>query len=658
MTRSLLVLAFVLAFVGVRCTDTEAHSVTPGATAAEINALITTVSTDGGGTITFSPGAYTLEASLVLKDNVTLHAPLHNTILICGASMANGPVDDDANALIKIHGVLDTTTLDSTLNVSAKEGTLTWSVAASPPDGALVGRWIYVEGNNLGDDVPYGSGGNLYLLQEMARVVGNTGGTLALAIPSAQYHKMGLPARGVLPVLAARVTGNFTLDCTTNPVAAGISLRYAAGWYIDGTRFKGFTRSGINVAKGSTQGQIRRIHSLGRNNALLFLDSATRVDVADVTTDPQATDRQHPSLGTTRGTVTLRNRSSDITMRDLSLRRVPIGILHWGGHRIEFVNVLVDDIDATVAYARLEAAGEDQAGTDRGWCYCGNSNMPALSELSQYVRISGLRCSKLNTLSTSDYAIYVHDTRALRGDIQVDHFSQAALSGVLIKDSNGHLDYVRVQGTSFGLVTSGTYAQVDITQFDFDGAHATGTGGVAIQFNNRGAQSSLKIGRARLAPAQGGYVRFGNDFVNNPDFYLEIDYLITEEGRWSGVRPVLNASGGTLSVGDLVEIDPMSSVNAPRVRTSTAPNVRPAVVAVGASQDVGSNGAILLVSPLPADIATIRCTAAAVPVGDHVVQSSTAGRCVSASSPAAHTSAGKVVIGKDAGAEGVVTVSR
>ncbi len=585
-------------------------------------------------------------------------------------------MDDVANHVIGACGVLDTSITNTLLSVRAVKRNSTITVVN--PGTSVAGGYLLLQGHNLafsagGDDALLESDGEDVILSEVVQI-GSTyvsGTALPMKWPIRQHHGIVEPTSviAVTPVLGFAVR-DMHLDCSNGvTTAVGVLARYAIGIQVHGISVSGCTRATVECV-GVKDFYSNKFHSKGSNNNWFHLISVCDGDVSEFSGD-DGVPRNNP-LGSPRYPFLLKNRCTNVVIRDGSLNGTSAGMYACGGEHLVFHNISVRNVKITDAdYVRMVASGELQDGgaVVLGW---GAGYGPlGIAEFGFGFTLSNIRIEDIEAPSTGAWtssvpfrgrAFYLHDVLRLQAsNIEiVNRGAESYCCGMVLSDTGGLVSNLMVLGYTVGLAVENVSTAMQIDGFMWDGRRGDSPNdSIPIHLNYHGTNGhTLRINGLRHSSGFSG-CRFGASFLTDAvgDGGLVFTDVICDDGNWSRVIVAYNNTGTSFNVGDIVEIDPTWAGDGLRVRIpdtgSTGYERRLAVVANGAPKDYGT--AWILIAPLPQEGASAMASSGAIAYGDALKL--TTGRRLQADNTVDGTPrVGRALTRKAAGAEGMITI--
>lgn len=650
------------------------YVVQPSASLADLNAAIAEASAaaavDGLQRVVYLPGGIYQLGTILGASRVRLKGQAGRTIL---RTTATGGADVPTNAAILADGTINASKMSTTLTAAVPKNSTSIAVAAAGTIAA--GDYILIEGHNDAGAPQDGlteSDGTSVVLSEIVRVDASyvSGLTIPLAWPTRQHHGTNnITVRAITPVVDFEVC-DLTIQGSTGgaTTANGIFARYCVGFRASGIATSGCSRMAVDVL-GCRDVRLEELHSKGTNNGWLMLTSVIGARVRTLTGD-QGVARVHPS-GYPRYPVLLRSRCTDCDIDDVHLTGVAAGMYVAGAKHTRIGDVDVTDVTASTAvYDRMVLSGEiqDTALLVLGF---GTGYGPlALAEFAFDVTIESIRVEDVRAPNEAAWtnpapfkaqAVYLHDV--LNGHVgQISVINRGITgnthltSGVMISDYLGHIDSISVAGYVYGLAFANSQNHVVIDRYRYVSGGGQSPGSTIPIYVDHSTPNNhtIHIREASFENASSGF-RTGPSFAG--DFRFRIDHLVYDGVEWTDVIIGRNESATSFTQADVVEMDATHQVNDfVRVvdpNTGVAAHERRlAAVVSGAPNDLGTG--YMLVCPLPARLASVKATTAAVNKGALIEYAATR-RC--AEDAAAAHPFGKSLTYKAAGAEGIIRVT-
>jgi len=631
--------------------------------AASIAATLNTILA-AGDDVRLLDGSYVLETALVVPTLRSVRgAGSGRTLVTTSLAPAAGSADDPTNALIKLQGTVDTTYLNTTLSANAAKGATSIAVTAA---GTLVaGQWIRLHGHNNtvgGHSGIDGSSGANITLTEIVKVASSYAGglTVPLASPLQQYHTAtnggvgtACVVTGVVPVERVRLEG-FDIAAESGTMAVAILADFADDLTIRDVTGAGFSRALVNLRLGTRDFDLDRLHSRGECNAVVVFDSTMAGRVGTISSS-QLGKRFHAN-GIPRAGAVYYNRCTSITHERIDIKRHVRAGWVLNGVDLSWDYVHGDDLDLT------EAAARDPSNAIACfWQQC-TSPLADVEFGSNHVFGTMTWTNCRQTVNTElQCALWLHDVHgttigSVRGsNEEASPNASPFAGGIWMQDVYGSIGSIYLNGVNYGLHSRGAYATVAIGTYENDARSGSGVAGViGIMINHSGAVGGgPRIGLYRFSNLANP-VYAGSDFTGaaTKDFDFEIGTIDAEGTIFRDCVLAKNVSGGTLAVGDLVEVSSASPAGTREMVNHSAANQRGAMVATA----VAGNNLYGMVSMAPVSRAAVLCTTAAVAVGDIMEASATAKQAVVNNAATAPNRIGRALRSKAGGSTGVVPI--
>ncbi len=628
--------------------------------AAEIQAAINALSARGGGTVELFEDTYTLETSLLAKSNVSIVGYGGRRATLSPISSWSGTADDPTNALIRITPALGS--LSTTLSVAAPKGSTSLTLASV--SGLAAGDYLRIQGHNTSGDQSYAdSDGTGVTLTSLVKVASLPGGSVVnLTAPLLVYHGSGMAVQQITPVQHVKLA-NLDFSASGGSLASGVHVRSGLDIELVNLSAAGLSRAIVDLDHGSMDWEARDLYSRGEINGMVWLDSAHRGLITGLNGSPHGS-RNHAS-GTPRGMVFGKNRPTDIQIIDCNLIRGCVGINFWGSHNLTIDNVVVADMNSQTAADRMDVLSTPEtlskllaAGVNTG-----SSNVPVYGENHQNLKIKGVdivgcRNHQEETGANGGCLFYLAnalDFAVENCSLLNDEIVAPVPAGMYIDDCNrGVIDKIRFRGLNycFRFRNQGLGSGVISNCYPESSAGVAVTVDFVFKFDYTspgGGPTSLRVYNVKQGNFSTNVVGFGSSFAD-----LGVQFIDCDFGQESSMMiAAKNVSGVTLSAGDHVTLVQPGSPDGLRTVTSGGgPSLLGGVVTVG-----GANNSYILYSPLPNRYNRVKCTTAAVKVGDRIVGSATARRFETNNAPASQgTWVGVALTDKAAGSEGLVDV--
>lgn len=601
---------------------------------------------DGRKSLQFIEGDYVLERSLFATLTPAQVSDVHMTGLGDGRTVfsasyapAGALVDDPTNAGVLVSGAV-TADVATTVaaGVPAEDGSSTFTVTSSA--GIVAGMWLRFQGRNapgFPNDAAGMSDGVDVILTEMVQVLSVLGAVVTLVSPLLQWHAPGTPVVSVAPVSNVSVSG-ITFDFRTasgapSTIANGITFQMARHVSVENCEFGSFPRTGVEFRLGARDIRAQKIRGLGLLNGLVFGDSCMLFHWEDVSTAPSGFAGEYVhALGIPRHFLFLQERCTSGTIQGLDLKHGSAGICYFGGWYIDTTDVRATDMNTVAMRARnpiYGLAGYVGLGIESG---AGPLN---IASFAYALRFDDVLLENLYGFGAADFdcAWFLHDILehqvgsaviANKGPgygTVIDGVTYNAV-GIVCNDlaGGGTIDSLVFSGVQKAWFSYGN-TPVQVSELFIDGSPGTAAGvAEAITINNTAqagvAGGTPKFGRVVLSNINGAMVRFGPQFLGNPDFNLSFGSLeVLGFAKWTAPRIARNNAAAPYVVGEGCKFDPASAAGELGVITPTNDAID-AVCAVGANLDVGTG--IIMVAPLPGVENWVRTTAAAIVAGNTV----------------------------------------
>lgn len=449
------------------------YDLMPGATAAQINALMVERSYPLSPPIRLGPGLYELDAPLVGRSHVCLEGPANGSVEFRAAFAPDVSLSDDPNnALISADGTLGS--LNTTTTVRSKRGTTTLTLAAV--NGEVVpGAWLVVTSVNGSDEYAMSDGANdgswaveLVKVDSVLGLVVTVSGTLQ------KHHCSGSTVRSTVPVSHFELR-NVRLNCAGGTVAVGLSARRTIRPLAENVTVKGFSRTGIEFG-ASIGPRALAIHSEGEVNGIVRLDGADGALVTGVSCDP--TGARFHANGIPRGLIFICNDCEAPKVGACDLQRGCIALWDRKSHNALVEGIKIRDCVPDEAATRMGVTGE-YAGrigvamtSSAVLAYSSNVVAPTWRD----IKIA--ECSSALTANLAS-AFFWHDVRyGLLDGISAQNAGGVAASGTLfgmqMQDCSGEARNLSVRGYGRGLWLSGSFVP-DIDGYSFEAGTGSGS---------------------------------------------------------------------------------------------------------------------------------------------------------------------------------------
>lgn len=532
------------------------YDLMPGATAAQLQALIDSRSYPLSPPIRVASGLYDCGAHLVGRSHVCIEGPAgglaeFHANFAPDVSLA----DDPANALINADGTFGV--LNTTTTVRARRGTTTLTLASV--NGEVVpGAYLFVVSVNGTDEAGMSDGVNdgsqAHELVQIASVLGlvvTVVGTLR------KHHISGSTVRAVVPVQDFQLR-NVRLNAAGGSVAVGLSARWAVRPVAENVAVKGFSRTGIEFGGGSIGPRASDIHSEGEVNGIVRLDGADGALVEGISCDPTGT-RYHAN-GIPRGLVFVCNDAEAPRILGCELQRGCIALWDRKSHNALVQGVTIRDCVPDEAATRMGVSGE-YAGrigvamtSSAVLAYSSNVVAPTWRD----IKIAECSSALASNLAS---AFFWHDVRdGLLDGITVQNCGGVGASGTLfgmqMQDCSGQAHELSVRGYGRGLWLSGSFVP-DIDGYTFEAGSGSGSEGNTEWSLFIGLTSAHKLQNIDL----GGFLFVGKESTALMPKNFEIVTLESGNGLVATLATTaINAcSGGAGNQGcnqfEMVQID-------------------------------------------------------------------------------------------------------
>lgn len=592
-----------------------------GTSAVAINAAIKAISALGGGIVQLVGGTYTLTTPILMASNVILRGVGDATVLV---PTFTGAVDDPTNAVIKILGVLDTPTMNTTLAAIAPSGARSLTVATA---GAMAaGSWFVVRGHNATPEFGESEGDNI-IPEEMFQASAVIVNALSIYGQSLIYHDANhggtntKTAVAAIPVVRATVSDLRirSLD-STKDIACAIYARYATECSILNVSAQGCTRRMIECI-GVKGFRFSGIRCLGNNNGIWMLESCCDCQV-DGTSCWHGADVRVNAHGKPKFSCWLRVKCTNVQVSKTFIRNMALGGCQWGGYACQWNGGVASNLYPVAAYDALCADSEHQAPGPLGIGWNSGAGPIPWSEF-------GFGNSVTDWVVHTVYDDTYNDNRMVfflihdNYDIQLTALqayqlglSGEGFTGIRLGDSGGRISGLNVRGVAVGFHTWGDGFQGSVSDVVLDGRGASTVFNCNILFDHAMSSRPLEL-RFRDVHFHGSElatVRFGASFGGtdwSTNVHFENLYIGAYDTWCDYARLVQNNTATVFSAGDVCDIDNTNSTNTViRIITPTGVTRNAAVVMTGQTQDPGNN-AYMLAAIGPQRRVSIRVDAAA-----------------------------------------------
>lgn len=580
--------------------------------AAAINAAIAAASAawaiDGTQrTVRLLESLYSLETAIVMRSGVAL-VMSPTTVL---RPTFSGAVDSVTNAAILCQGTVDTNILASTtFAVECYAGVYEVTLGAVAGTFAA-GSWMVANGHNNTDHSLLADGTLVELTELLQAGSTYAGGTLiTLASPPFQHHASGagggggatpMTVKGCNPIRDFRIEGG-RIKADGGSVAVGVLCQYATGFDILDLKVSGFSRTAIQIERGSRDFRIDKIRSLGECNGVLHLDSAMCGSFDNITCAPNGL-RTHAS-GVVRAGILATQRCTSIDGW-AEIRNMAQGGANSGGVDYK-IAIIADNIRDDRAYATQPAGAMTGVAYQAGSRYDQNNRGELALNCKLSVRATNIHQSTdIDQASidlyhlygfTSDYLVAVNDGPGPQSTINGYHYRA---NGIRLEYVKGVMNHVLVRGMNWCVRHIGNpgHGDLRIESGWLVGTADLGAGAIGLDLSYAANDSGIQWGMLVIANIANPVLFDGNpadaNWEANPDWTYFIEHLEINHVVNLDVIAAYNKSGVTLNDGDIVELDNVSAVPAGQrwVKVAAGPNPRCAVVVVG-----GANNKSILIS--------------------------------------------------------------
>lgn len=486
-----------------------------------------------------------------------------------------GGTDDRTNSVFRISG---TTSGSVATTLAATEPQGSSAILLTSGTGVSVGQWLRVYGQNL--TVGINTIVDSVHCSELVKVASISGSPSITLDGVTYYHAdIGHSVQSYAPVESVSISGGY-LNTNGEIAAVGIELTNSVNVSIKDTKFRGFTRTAVDMSGCkfvSCQGLINR----GQCNGFVFGSTSHAVDLDKMTASGEF-DRYHSS-GVARHQFWIINHCVDFAVTNVSLRKVCAVAAIWGGLNCGLNGGSAVDVDCAQIVTTAVAA-ERSSGMVGILFEGGNGPINDYTCFGRgvYMRnwsIVGAHQPSLN----SQKIIYAHDHyNATLDSISVLNAGQnpldagGYLGGMLVSDFTGLITNINMKGTYRALETNNVISAVMLDNFTAEAYGGAGTYGTqyGMYFDHSATGSSLQVGHVRLINYQ-GIMQFGTSFTVDPDYTWHWDTLRLDTEVFKQIVPV--RSNSTVVRGTVGHLQDPTATTYDAVIEATGPNAKQCV---------------------------------------------------------------------------------